>query len=215
MGLHFSFEEKTGSSFLDSSSGLRTIFIWSPAWAWLHKCLFHQWHTLWSIFRHREWIQVWNREMQTLPWPTCLPRSLLLEALLLPAPLAHRTTGLWESECPLGCGSWSRHSAFLRVSREEGTWTGMYEQPSLLRSLPFRFPKSWCARGLYNEEGFVCWRIFSALLLNSKVRRGWGQDENYSPLLCVAFSNSPNLSFVCSCPETAAKIILRTGSQKF
>lgn len=72
---------------------------------------------------------------------------------------------------------------------------------SLPRSLPFRFPKNWCAHRVYNEEGFVCWRIFSALLLNSKVRRGWGPDENYSPLPAFTFPNIWDLSFVCSCLE--------------
>jgi hypothetical protein len=49
-------------------------------------------------------------------------------------------------------------------------------------------------------------------LLNSKVRRRWGQDKN---LLSFAFLKSPNLSFVYSCPKTADKIVLMMGAQEF
>lgn len=165
-----------------SSSGLGTIFIWSPTWTWLHKCHFPSTTNTTELFPTLRM----NPTLEQVKCRLCLDQHAFLEAYSPRCP---------AMGCPVSCCSRSRHSAFLRVNREEGTWTGMYEQPSFLRSLPFRFPKSWCARGFYNEKGFVCWRIFSALLLNSKVRRGWGQDENYSPLLCSAFPNSTNLSF--------------------
>lgn len=143
----------------------------------------------------------------------CLGQCALLEtcswkptAPTTPRQSHHRGLGTRMSTEPL----LKQTSVFLRVNRKEDTWTDVFKQPSLLRSLPCRFPKSWCACGFYNEEGFVCWRIFSALLLNSKVRRGVGARWE---LLSFAFPNSPNLSLVC--PETAAKIVLKTWSQKF
>lgn len=149
-----------------------------------------------------------------MPSHTCLPGNLLLEVCSHLPQLVSHNRGL-EPECPLSCCSQSRHSAFLKVNRKEGTWTDMYEQPSSLRSLPFRFPKSWCAHGFYNEKGFVCWRIFSALLLNSKVRREWGRDENYSALLCFAFPNKFKFKLCLQLLWNCSQEGLRMGSQKF
>ena len=201
MGLHFSFEEKGAHRPLPGDN-LHLL---------AHVCLTPQLPFSFNN-RHCGAFSNMGKEPTFGLWK-CRPR--LGQRAFLEAALRSWEPRAWEPECPLSCCSWSRHSAFLKVNREEGTWTGVYKQPSLLRSLPFRFPKSQCAHGLYNEEGFVCWRIFSALLLNSEVRRGWGWDEIYSPLLSFAFPNSPNLGFVCSCPETAAKTILRLGNQKF
>ena len=180
MRLHFAFEEKKlifSGLILWPGDDLHLI----TQWVWLHKCPFPSMTNTSEHFPTLRKNPTLEQKSVDCALANVHPWKPALGSLLLPPPPASPTTGVWEPGCPLSC-SWSRQSVFLRVNSKEDTWTDVFEQPSLLRSLPCRFPKSWCACGFYNEEGFVCWRIFSALLLNSKVRRGWGQDENYSPL---------------------------------
>lgn len=126
-GLHFSFEEE------------RAHLFWTHPLAWLQSSSDrpHGPDSTTACF-HRRGASNTERE-STFGLEECRPclgHRAALEACswkqTAPTTPAQPATDVWEPGPNVHpCCSRGRHSAFLRLNREEGTWTGMYGQPSL------------------------------------------------------------------------------------